>query len=140
MLTPANEFFYPKSVDAIVPNPIQRSATEIIDQAIRENRKSETLLYIFATLLVFVGALVILYSVWKGQTVGSLVGAFSTSLFVPAMRYAKAIRKENIAIRLLEAPLIRADTAKDAAEAIRANFMQTQSEEPPAIAGKRKRV
>jgi hypothetical protein len=38
------------------------------------------------------------------------------SLFWPSMSSARRIRKENIAIRLLEAPLSRADTAKEAAQ------------------------
>jgi hypothetical protein len=38
------------------------------------------------------------------------------------MHLTKGIRQQNIAIRLLEAPLARADTAQQAAEAIRAAF------------------
>jgi hypothetical protein len=40
------------------------------------------------------------------------------------MTSARRTRKESLAIRLLEAPLSRADTAKDAAETLRRFFGQ----------------
>ena len=44
------------------------------------------------------------------------------------MGFAKRIRKENIAIRLLEAPLTRADTAREAADAISQSFLSLTAE------------
>ena len=122
------------SLDPDQPEPneeeeITRSATEIIDQAIHENRFAEIVLYSLAVAVVLVGSSVLVYGVLSGQTVVSIVGVISNSLFVPAMMFAKRIRTENIAIRLLEASLIRADTAREAAEAIRENFAVSNTPE-----------
>jgi hypothetical protein len=43
-------------------------------------------------------------------------------LFWPALREARQIHKENMAVRLLEVPLSMAGTAKAAAEALRDAF------------------
>lgn len=107
-----------------------RAAQVVIDQAIRENRGAEALLYIFASIVVLVGGGALIYGVVSGQAIVAIAGAISSSLFVPAMSYAKKIRKENMAIRMLEVPLGRADTAKDAADAIRDSFLRLNSEEP----------
>ncbi|UCG53868.1 MAG: hypothetical protein JSV32_04460 [Dehalococcoidia bacterium] len=93
-----------------------RTPKEIIDQAIKENSLSSKLLYLFATAFVVVGLSVLVWSVYKGQALSAILGALSSSLFWPALRLARRTRKENIAIRLLEAPLERADTAREATE------------------------
>jgi hypothetical protein len=96
-----------------------RSASEVIDLAIRENRRSEWLLYFFAILFATVGLSVLVCGVVRGEPVSTVAGVVASTLFWPAMTSARRTRKENIAIRLLEAPLSRADTAKDAAEMLR---------------------
>jgi hypothetical protein len=78
----------------------RRSAREVIDQAIRENRRSEWLLYFFAVLFVTVGLSVLVYGVARGEAVSTLAGLVSSALFWPAMTSARRTRKENIAIRL----------------------------------------
>lgn len=93
-----------------------RTPKDVIDQAISENRISEWLLYAFSIIFVTVGLCVLVWGVVKGETISTIAGFISTSLFWPAMTSARRTRKENIAIRLLEAPLSRADTAKEAAE------------------------
>jgi hypothetical protein len=96
-----------------------RPAREVIDQAISDNKLSEYLLYALALLFAGVGLAVLCFSVYQGSIVLSLVSLVASSLFWPAMSSARRTRKECIAIRLLEAPLSRADTAKEAADTIR---------------------
>ena len=96
-----------------------RSAKEVIDQAIRDNRVSEWMLYCFSIATFAVGLAVLVAGALKGNAGISIAGTISGGLFVPAMNAARKIRRENIAIRLLEAPLSRADTAKEAADMLR---------------------
>ena len=93
-----------------------RSAKDVIDDAIRENLTAAWIMYIFAILFVLVGLFVLITGVINKDALSSILGAVSTTLFYPSMNAARRTRKENIAIRLLEAPLSRADTAKDASE------------------------
>jgi hypothetical protein len=102
--------------------PSRRSAQEVIDQAIHENRAGEWLCYAFAIVFVVVGIGVLIWGAIAGQVVVSVAGSIASILFWPAMREARQIRKENIAIRLLEAPLSKADTATAAAQALRDAF------------------
>jgi hypothetical protein len=95
---------------------IARSAKDVIDDAIRENSAAAWLMYAFAICFVSVGLLVLVIGVINRDTLVSAFGVVASSLFWPSMTAARRTRKENIAIRLLEAPLARADTAKDAAE------------------------
>src|SRR5262249_49367864 len=99
-----------------------RTAREVIDQAIRENRAREWLCYLFAIVFFVVGVAVILWGAIAGQGTVSVAGSIATILFWPALREARQIRKENMAIRLLEVPLSMAGTGKAAAEALREAF------------------
>ena len=96
--------------------PPKRSAKDIIDDALRDNRFSERLLYGFACMFVGVGLAVLIWAMLEQKELAALAGSMATILFWPAMRAARQTRRENIAIRLLEAPLERADTTKEAAE------------------------
>lgn len=116
--------------------PEVRSAKEVIDQAIAENQIPAYILYGFAIIFVLVGVFVVVWGVLKGITLSTLVGLISSSLFWPAMHSARQTRKENIAIRLLEAPLSRVDTAKEAAEMLRGLVNEILSDRKPA--GKQK--
>jgi hypothetical protein len=100
-----------------------RSAKDIIDQTINDNKASEWLLYGYATLFVFAGTTALIWGMVVGEAVVSLAGAISGGMFFPAMKQARSIRKENIAIRLLEAPLSIAETSGAAAEALRKAFI-----------------
>jgi hypothetical protein len=93
-----------------------RNAKDVIDDAIRENLTAAWILYIFAILFVMCGLSVLVIGVINKDAIPSTLGAFASTLFWPSMTAARRTRKENIAIRLLEAPLSRADTAKDAAD------------------------
>ena len=96
-----------------------RTSKDVIDQAIKENKVPECLLYIFAILFVLTGITILIIGIQKGETVTTVAGVISSSFFLPAMKNARQIRKENIAIRLLEAPLSRADSAKEASDMLR---------------------
>lgn len=99
-----------------------RTAQEVIDQAIRENRLGEWLCYTFAIVFVIVGIGIVVWGAVVGNGIVSVAGSIASILFWPAMREARQIRKENMAIRLLEAPLSKAETSKAAAEALRDAF------------------
>lgn|SRR5215831_13328516 len=99
-----------------------RTAREIIDQAIHENRVAEWLCYVFAGVFVAVGVGVLIAGAVAGQGLVALAGSIASTLFWPALSNARQIRKENMAIRLLEAPLSIAGTSKAAAEALRDAF------------------
>jgi hypothetical protein len=118
------------------PEKPERSVTEIINQAIAENRKSEFLLYIYSTVLVLAGSVALLCGVWAQQPITMVAGVCSDALFIPAMHYARRIRKENMSIRLLEAALIRSDTATEAAQALAQHFIQTNSENAGSLTKK----
>jgi hypothetical protein len=100
-----------------------RTAKEIIDQAISENRINEFLLYGFAVVFVLSGMTALICGIiWEAGVV-ALAGGIGSGLFFPAMYLAHRIRRENIAIRLLEAPLSKAETSEEAANALREFFM-----------------
>jgi hypothetical protein len=102
--------------------PTPTSARSLIDRAIRENRPGEYLCYGLAVVFVFIGIGVLIGGALSGNGVVSLAGTVSSILFWPAMREARQIRRENLAIRFLEAPLPEATTAAEAAKAIRDAF------------------
>ena len=102
-----------------------RSAREIIDQAIAENRLGERLCYAFSVTFVLLGAFGLTFGMLKGEGTVALAGSIPEALFVPAFIFARRIRSENIAIRLLEVPLNRAETAQGAAEALGVFFKTT---------------
>jgi hypothetical protein len=102
----------------------QRTPKQIIDQAIRENKFSERLLYTFAALFVLCGMFALTVGIIKSDASIALLGAVA-GLFFPAMRQAREIRRENIAIRLLELPASKAETAREAAETLREFFELT---------------
>lgn len=99
-----------------------RTARAVIDQAVSENRAGERLLYAFAVTFVILGISIIGWGLWRHEVAFAAIGTLAGSLFWPAMNCARRTRKESIAIRLLEAPLSRADTAKEAADMLREVF------------------
>jgi hypothetical protein len=117
-----------------------RTAKDIIDQAINENRFGERLLYAFATVVVLVGAGAIVAGIVSRSGLVALAGAIASSLFVPAMNAARRTRRENLCIRLMEAPLSRAETATEAADALRKVFYnlfnEGSSDSEPSSGGK----
>jgi hypothetical protein len=108
-----------------------RTAREVIDQAIAENRAGEMFLYVLAGLFAAVGLSVLIWAVIHHEPVVAVAGAMASGFFWPAMNSARRTRKESIAIRLLEAPLSRADTAKEASEMLQRVFDQMYRDESP---------
>ncbi len=99
-----------------------RPARELIDQAIGENRFNERLLYAFAILFVVIGAFAICWSIVVNVGLATIAGSVSSILFWPAMQMARRIREQNIALRMLEVPLDRSQTAEEASRLLRDFF------------------
>ena len=106
----------------------KRSAQEVIDTAIKENRPNEYLLYAFALLFVGLGTSSFIYSVLNGHWALSIGSAIQSGLFYPALNAVQKIRRENQKIRLLELALTNAKTAEQAAAALKQVFLQEFSE------------
>ncbi len=92
-----------------------RTAKDVIDDAIRENNSAAWLLYSFAVVFVLVGLSVLVLGVINDNDAVSVLGTVASLMFWPSMSAARKTRKENIAIRLLEAPLSQSSTSEDAA-------------------------
>jgi hypothetical protein len=103
---------------------IKRSAYDVIDSTIRENRPNEYILYAFAGLFVILGTGAFIFSLWSHQWTLSIGAALESGLFYPAMREVHKIRSENQKIRLLEIPLNNASTANEAAASLHEVFKQ----------------
>ena len=106
----------------------KRSAQEVIDTAIKENRPNEYLLYAFALLFVGLGTSTFIYSVINGHWALSIGSAIESGLFYPALNAVQKIRRENQKIRLLELALTNAKTAEQAAAALKQVFLQEFSD------------
>ncbi len=113
-----------------MPESRKRTATEIINQAIHENRFGERLLYLFSCPTFFVGIGALVTGVYQGQQVIAASGAVATTLFYLAMRLARGIREQNMAIRLLEIPLTNSKTAEEAAKILQEFFASTIPSKP----------
>jgi hypothetical protein len=100
----------------------KRTAEEVIDAAIRENRPNEYLLYAFAILFVVLGTGSFIFSIWLGHWTLSIGSALETGLFYPAMSAVQKTRRENQKIRLLELALTNASTAAEAATVLHRAF------------------
>jgi hypothetical protein len=68
--------------------------------------------------------------VFQGQQIIAASGAVATGLFYPAMRLARGIRQQNMAIRLLEIPLTNSRTAEEAAKILQEFFASTIPAKP----------
>jgi hypothetical protein len=102
-----------------------RTAKQVIDQLIKENRWWEWLCFIAACTFLAIGVAVIIRAMLTEQAdVLTIVGGACTSLIWPSLAHARQIRKENQALRLLEIPLSKAETAEKAADMIREMFVK----------------
>src|SRR5262249_35726208 len=102
----------------------RRTAKEIIDQAISENRGREILLLVLAAGIVVVGCSVLVYGAATGQAIAAVAGAVANLILWPAMREARQIIKENKMTRMLEFPLSQAGSAKASAEMLRELYVK----------------
>lgn len=96
---------------------------EVIDQAIRENRFSEWLMYGFALVFVALGVTVLIWGLIEHSVV-AWAGVAESILFVPAVVLAMRVRHQNTALRLLEVPLRKTKNSREAA-AILIDFFST---------------
>jgi hypothetical protein len=108
-----------------VAPPPKRTANQVIDQAIKENRLGEYLLYLFSCTTFFVGIAALGIGAYNGEKLTASLGMVASAMFYPAMRLARKIREQNVAIRLLEIPLNNAKTAEEAALVLKAFFEST---------------
>lgn len=105
--------------------PAKRTAKEVIDQLIADNRGWDWLCYLAAAAFIATGVVVVVRALfWDQSALLALVGCVCGSLFIPAFDRAQRIRKENQAIRLLEIPLSQAKTAEEAARLIHEVFRE----------------
>jgi hypothetical protein len=103
----------------------KRTASEVIAGAIRENRFGEHLIYLFAGVTLLVGLGVLGVGVYRGEGLTEIVGTMASFMFYPAMRLARRIREQNMAIMLLEIPLNNSKTAEEAAQVLKQFFEST---------------
>jgi hypothetical protein len=102
-----------------------RSAKSVIDQAIRENLWWERLCFWSAAALVVVGLIAIVRALLTDQRGEvTLAGTAATILFWPAVHLGQRVRKENMAMRLLEIPLGKAKTEEAAANMLHEMFQK----------------
>ena len=101
---------------------------EVIDKSIAENRIGAVLFYFLAVVAVLGGIAVLIGAIVARMPLMGL-GAAASGLALPAMKIAKDILKQNMAIRLMEIPLNKADTAEQAAEFIQ-RFFESTFQEP----------
>jgi len=99
-----------------------RTVADIINQAIAENRTPEYLLYCFAGLFVLTGEVLIGAAIYNRSGVAAIVGVALNGLAWPAYRATRAIRAENLMLRMLEVPLMKAKTAGEAAKMLTEMF------------------
>ena len=69
-----------------------------------------------------VGVGVVIRGALMGEGGVALAGAVAAALFWPALHNARQIRKENMAVRLLEAALNKAQTSEAASHALHEAF------------------
>jgi hypothetical protein len=99
-----------------------RTAKEVIDQAIAENRLPEYMLYGFACLFVLVGMTLIGFALYEKSSINAIAGAALNGLAWPAYNGTQRIRAENLMLRMLEVPLMKAKTADEAAKMLTQSF------------------
>ena len=99
-----------------------RTTTDIINQAISENRKPEWLLYAFATIFVITGEVIVGWAMSSHSPFTASIGVVLNGLAWPAFRETRAIRAENLMLRMLEVPLAQAQTADEAAKMLTERF------------------
>jgi hypothetical protein len=99
-----------------------RSAREVIDAAIRENREWEWVCLGLAVTFAAVGAALLVLGAVRADWGIAGPGVAASALFTPMLWVAMRIRQTNIRVRLLEIPLQKAKTAEEAANIIDAVF------------------
>ncbi len=106
-----------------LPASQPRTAREVIDAAIQENRAWERTCLAFTVAFALTGIGVVIAGAVRDNGIVALSGAAAGALFWPGLRYASATRRENVALRMLELSLTHAKTGQQAADAIREVFL-----------------
>ncbi len=86
---------------------------DIIEQAIQENRSRERWLVAFAVVFVVLGAVVLVWGLVQNSLI-AYAGVAESALFLPAILVVRRINHENTALRMLEIPLRKTNTAEEA--------------------------
>lgn len=99
-----------------------RTAEEVINQAISENRLPEYILYGMSIIFVVSGGILIVWSLAHNFGWGAVAGVGLDGLVWPAFAQTKRLRQENLVLRMLEISLSRAHTADEAATMLTERF------------------
>lgn len=110
------------------PAPGPRTAREVIDAAIREARVWEWVCLAITVGFAIAGGVLLIVGAVRGDVglAGSGVGV--AALYAPSLWAAGRFRERNIRIRLLEIPLGKARTAKEASDIMDTVFLRRPRE------------
>jgi hypothetical protein len=113
-----------------------RTAKQVIDQAVAENRRWETLCFIGACLAVAVSGSFFMIAVVKQEPLGMdrLLGSGSiiSLLFFPSLYFGRQYHRTSQAIRLAEIALSMSKNSTEAVEVIR-NVLPAISQKTPSL-------
>lgn len=98
--------------------PAARTPRAVINEAIRETARFNTLIYCGLVLFGLTGVAAIAVAIFQGNAWIGGIGAVPAALCWPAMRYAILIRQQNVALRMLELALNNVNSADEALKAI----------------------
>jgi F0F1-type ATP synthase assembly protein I len=102
-----------------------RPTSAVINQAIEENKAGQRILYLAAFFCLVTGVVILIWQIHHQQPVMAILGFLLALLSLPLFTWIKSTKKQNLALRLVEVPLSRADTAKQAAELVSKLFKQS---------------
>lgn len=125
MSVPGEEVQGPPQLGVRASPPLPRTAKQVIDQAIKDNRRSGVLLFGLLTAYALAGLAALAWGVVKGEAIPTIAGAISGFLLWPAISQAREVRRENLAIRMMGVPLGMAASAEEATNSVREIFKET---------------
>ena len=99
--------------------PQARTAQEVIDHAVRENRPGLVLCYALIGICAAAGVFVLIWGAMTREGLVALASAVPGLLLVPLVKNAREILRHNQMVRLLEVPLSKAVTSEEATRALR---------------------
>jgi hypothetical protein len=99
-----------------------RTAEQVINQAITENRKLEYVLCGFSVTFVVAGVGLLVWFVAHGSAISGIGGIALNGLAWPAYHHTSKLRQQNLMLRMLEIPLSKARTAEEAAKMLTEQF------------------